>query len=358
MHCTAFLVATDHWNLTRQEKDVKKKLATYMLEFARYPIKGTLPIEGSSNNAPDFLSRMYPPDPPISNEKEEERQGHSADTDTALGTAEKIQEALQQNLNAMKQFTAFYRDGQAKQSPKQFIYKNNSDENAWSGHLLNKQCECNIISYGGESLNHSDLNERYGTSTAPYAVATSKDQARDASLDRSVGSLANHNSKPNARLSVYRGNVTLKAIKPIRNGDEITVNYGIVGNRSYKFNDHTHRTTRMHNMTSEQPELTLARPQRPPQVNYSEGAKDEIFHSVHSGNGYHFGTMKTWELANDQYPGHGMSHDNINSRIQRCPDCQKHRLGLKAIGVMAFGVKARDADKQKHPQPIYVWRKL
>ena len=33
-------------------------------------------------------------------------------------------------------------------------------------------------------------------------------------------------------------------------------------------------------------------------------------------------------------------------------------LGLKAIGVMAFGVKARDADKQKHPQPIYVWRKL
>ena len=64
---------------------------------------------------------MYPPDPivtPTSTDEEEKRQGHSADTDTALGTAEKIQEALQKNLNAMKQFTAFYRDGPAKQSPK------------------------------------------------------------------------------------------------------------------------------------------------------------------------------------------------------------------------------------------------
>ena len=45
-----FFVATDHWNLTRQEKDVKKKLATYMMEFARYPIKGCLPIEGRNNS--------------------------------------------------------------------------------------------------------------------------------------------------------------------------------------------------------------------------------------------------------------------------------------------------------------------
>ena len=33
-----FLVATDHWNLAHEEKDIKKKLGTYMLQFQRYPI--------------------------------------------------------------------------------------------------------------------------------------------------------------------------------------------------------------------------------------------------------------------------------------------------------------------------------
>ena len=49
-----FLIATDHWNLAHNEKDIKKKLASYMLEFQRYPIKGILPLGGQFNTAPDF----------------------------------------------------------------------------------------------------------------------------------------------------------------------------------------------------------------------------------------------------------------------------------------------------------------
>ena len=220
-----FLVATDHWNLTKQEKDIKKKLATFMLEFARYPIKGCLPIAGTRNNAPDFLSRMHPPtDDPISpthppDDKLEERQG-IADALDALATAEVIQDVLISGL------------------------KKDSNNTVTTQH----------------QLAHALHNVK--------AFATTITDSHRARRSRNMDNVNNQRSD-----------------------------------------------------SPRQREQT-----RPPTVNYSEDALDEIFHLVHGANGSHIGVSKTWTTCNDLYPGHGMSWENINNRIKRCGACQKRRL--------------------------------
>lgn len=86
----------------------------------------------------------------------------------------------------------------------------------------------NIIAYRGEIINTKELEERYEDKTAPYAVMINKTSFIDAGCERGVGSFANHKSRSsaNAKLSYFRGEVRIKAIKNIRNGDEIFVSYG------------------------------------------------------------------------------------------------------------------------------------
>lgn len=91
-----------------------------------------------------------------------------------------------------------------------------------------------IVSYNGEIINQAELERRYGEFTAPYAVAISENRFEDGARVRGIGSLANidpgHN---NATLSIHRGQVSLKAIKNIRNGDEILLSYG----RAYRMHE-------------------------------------------------------------------------------------------------------------------------
>lgn len=91
-----------------------------------------------------------------------------------------------------------------------------------------------ICKYYGEVLNLDQLIERYGNKTAPYAIGVSSSRFEDAARVRGIGSLANtlpnHN---NATISVHHGRASIKATKPIRNGDEIYLSYG----RSYKLNE-------------------------------------------------------------------------------------------------------------------------
>ena len=85
-----------------------------------------------------------------------------------------------------------------------------------------------IISYEGELINLQQLNKRYGDYTAPYALNIDKNNYRDASLKRGVGSLGNTNNKRNnVKLSANTKNKTafLKATKNIRNGSEIFISY-------------------------------------------------------------------------------------------------------------------------------------
>ena len=91
----------------------------------------------------------------------------------------------------------------------------------------------NIIEYTGQNIDIDELNRRYHHHTAPYALQVRGDNDPlyvDAATIRGVGSLSNHRAgnHQNARFVVnYQNNTArLRAIKNIRNGDEVFVNYG------------------------------------------------------------------------------------------------------------------------------------
>lgn len=100
-----------------------------------------------------------------------------------------------------------------------------------------------ICKYSGEVIDKDELEKRYGDYTAPYGVELHKGLYEDGSIERGIGSLSNHShrkSKVNARLSINKNNnAQLIAVKNIKGGDEILINYG----REYKFDEDIHSTT-------------------------------------------------------------------------------------------------------------------
>jgi hypothetical protein len=96
-----------------------------------------------------------------------------------------------------------------------------------------------IGEYSGEVLSNIQLVQRYTLQqTAPYGVYVSPHQFVDAACKRSTMSLINHgnNARANARFSITNTQpkrVLVKAIKNIRQGQEILINYG----GQYGFND-------------------------------------------------------------------------------------------------------------------------
>jgi len=97
--------------------------------------------------------------------------------------------------------------------------------------------DARICKYNGEVIDEEELDDRYGEFTAPYGIKLYNDLYEDAGVFRGIGAMANHSGnqrKINAKLSVGRDNrAQLKAIKNIKGGQEIVVNYG---NR-YNFNE-------------------------------------------------------------------------------------------------------------------------
>ena len=87
-----------------------------------------------------------------------------------------------------------------------------------------------ICDYNGIHLNQRTLDEQYGDHTAPYGVEACKNHIIDSAGRRGIGSLANH--KPRSQINAdIKSNtnlhtVILRAIKPIRNNQEIFINYG------------------------------------------------------------------------------------------------------------------------------------
>ena len=100
-----------------------------------------------------------------------------------------------------------------------------------------------IIEYTGENINEEELHERYGEHTGPYAIEVrGRSNPRgglfiDAAAERGVGSLINHRGHHAANsefvVDYRRNQARLRAIRPIRNGDEIFVSYG----REYQLNE-------------------------------------------------------------------------------------------------------------------------
>jgi len=97
-----------------------------------------------------------------------------------------------------------------------------------------------IIEYRGERTTQTEIDNRYGDFTAPYALQVNRNLFIDSACNRGIGSLANTtrntNFRTNARLSVSNtnhGSASLKATSNIRNGREIFVPYG----SSYRLNE-------------------------------------------------------------------------------------------------------------------------
>ena len=113
--------------------------------------------------------------------------------------------------------------------------------------------------YIGELLDARKLDERYGESTAPYALHLSNDMYVDCACDRSIVALANHamdSKSKNAELEFYMNpqnglaSGVLRASKNIKDGDEILTDY-IESNSenhntelAYKLDDNTFHETK------------------------------------------------------------------------------------------------------------------
>ena len=100
-----------------------------------------------------------------------------------------------------------------------------------------------IAVYGGEVVSSKQLQSRYGKYTAPFALTTGSGLIEDGACLRRAGAFANHGSsiKSNAYLGTdsITGRGLIVAMKRIRNGDEILVDYG----GEYRFNEPTHWST-------------------------------------------------------------------------------------------------------------------
>lgn len=100
-----------------------------------------------------------------------------------------------------------------------------------------------ITKYYGEIVSKEILDKRYSNFTNSYAIEISERQNiyEDAALKRGIGSIINHNpKKKNVRFGIYKRRIIIKALKNLKHGDELFINYG----KDYQFNDKSSHTTK------------------------------------------------------------------------------------------------------------------
>ena len=103
-----------------------------------------------------------------------------------------------------------------------------------------------ITPYLGQEINTATLKDRYGEFTAPYGMELNGRQRGrrylDSATQRGIGSLINHTTRRAANCEYVGHGYTcrIRAIKQIRNGQELLVNYG----RAYQFDEPTHYSTK------------------------------------------------------------------------------------------------------------------
>jgi len=57
--------------------------------------------------------------------------------------------------------------------------------------------------------------------------------------------------------------------------------------------------------------------------------KQQALETVHNGKVGHMGAKVTWTRLNAQFPGHGISFQQIQEHVAACPNCNKTRLGMR-----------------------------
>ena len=59
-----------------------------------------------------------------------------------------------------------------------------------------------------------------------------------------------------------------------------------------------------------------------------EVTPEELLSKVHGGRNLHKGARRTWKALNTFFPGHKVSFKFVQEYVERCPICQKDRLGM------------------------------
>ena len=366
-------VATDHFNLASDEHSSNVKITGYKQQWAQYHIKGLIPIDGNKNVA-DFPTRMYPKSSEVTPPEKRNVLNFLAAEQTGTYSP---------NLRPSAKTFTFYVD----------------DKPFFTGKLSNQQCmatskaqvQCNnrtvigaglcwihllkqhnlairaathgkglfavkagkpnfddqlivfrngdrILEYTGDELSNDELTERYGDSTAPYAMAKNKGLFIDAALLRGPASLANHSPKPNARAGVSnRNTIVLTATRAIKHGQEILLNYDAGrrrGEPKYSFTDAEHKTTSALVKPSK-PQLPHADvdlfPYLPPDDpesetrSYTASELEVAFKQAHTENGFCYGKTQTELRLRNLFPGASLSQRDIADRILDCKQCLKFR---------------------------------
>ena len=112
-----------------------------------------------------------------------------------------------------------------------FAWDSKADDNA----VIFQRGDRIPIIYVGELISKETASRRYGIFTAPYSMQKNKTTDYDSACLRGIAALINDNDRRrlNAEFYTYRGEVRLRAIKPIKNRQEIYASYG----RDYIMNE-------------------------------------------------------------------------------------------------------------------------
>jgi SET domain-containing protein len=82
-----------------------------------------------------------------------------------------------------------------------------------------------IVGYRGVRISHAEA-ERREARGARYIFELNSRWSIDGSNRRNLARYANHSCRPNAESALSKGKLILRAIRPIKPGDEITYDYG------------------------------------------------------------------------------------------------------------------------------------
>ena len=363
-------VATDHFNLASNEHANNKKITGYKQQWACYAFKGLLTLKGDQNVA-DFPTRA------------------------GVARDEEADDNNRRQLNFIAAEAAGVFNLETRASPKRFTFYIDG-QSYFTGNLTNVRCQATkpdgsqcknrtvigaaicwihllrkhnlairdsqygkglfaiasvsdqlhpkpivfkkgvkVIEYLGEEVKADVIEDRYGSKTAPYAMAKAKGLYVDAALLRGVGSLANHSPRPNCRAGLTnRNTITITAFKNIRHGEEIMLNYN---NQSaskqsrYQFNEASSHST---NTIAQSSQRT---PQRKPveRACYTPEQQEEAFRQSHQDKGVCYGRTKTVSRLFKFFPGHGLSVKEVIDRILDCTECQKYRWANPELKIRA-----------------------
>ena len=99
-----------------------------------------------------------------------------------------------------------------------------------------------IVDYDGERMTPDELTVRFSDHTAPYTL-DGDGWVVDAACVRGAGAMINHppkGARSNVQFMLVKGHNRVFALRTIRNGEEIFVNYG----KEYEFHDGSFSTKR------------------------------------------------------------------------------------------------------------------